>query len=137
MPRLKLPQHDRIGQEIEIAACRPWTHAERPGGLRCVPDLPIVVSNHGPEPEQGDCRYAHTPLGKIALEQGLDELLAPGDAVALASSEVGPRKPAPAPKRIGRIRAELGHGEPADLDPFHAPGQGPRALPEQVARCVP
>lgn len=52
-PGLEDAHHERRRKDIEVAANPVIRHADGAGELRRVPDLAVVVSQHGPEAPQG------------------------------------------------------------------------------------
>ncbi len=114
MPRLKLPHHESVSQQVDVSSARGWTHTECLGRLSGIPCLPVVVGEHGPKAEQRDGRDLYAPLRQISLQQRQDELLAPCHARRVASGETGARESATKPETRGRIHAQLLDGEFGD-----------------------
>jgi hypothetical protein len=133
VPGLELPHHQGVGQQIEVPPGRGRIDPERLGRLRRIPDLRVVVRQHRPETQEGGGRDAHAPLGKIAFEQRLDELLPPGEAVRFAARQPREREAAAAPRLLRHLGPELGQREAADFDALLATRQALRALPQQIA----
>lgn len=55
MPGLKLADHQRIGQQVEVAAAGGWVDPHRARRLGGVPHLAVVVRDHRPEAQQSSC----------------------------------------------------------------------------------
>ena len=129
MPGPELADHERIGQQVEVAAGGGGVHAQGTGRLRRVPDLPMVVGDHGPETQQRRRRNTHTPLRQVALEDRLDELFSPNHAVRLGPREEGPWDPSSTPELGGETRSEFGQGDPDPIQQGcsddHDPGTAP------------
>jgi len=83
MPGLQLSNEIGNGQEVEVAAHGVLAHAERARWLRRVPDLPMIVREHAPEPAHGGGRGAQAQGGQVALHRQAHEGLAPRHAVVL------------------------------------------------------
>ena len=93
----------------------------------------MIVRDHGPEALESNCRHTHSPLRQVALEQRLDELLAPGEAVALGAGEVCQREAATPPECCGAISAHFGQRKASDGDVLSAACQTLRAFPQEIA----
>jgi len=102
VPGGELPHHEGAAQEVEVAPHRRLADAQRACGLGRAPDASVIVSDHRPEALQRESGHADSHLGEIALEEGLDELLAPARAVGL---------------RAGEERAREGSAPPVELEP--------------------
>lgn len=88
VPRLELTDHLGVGQEIAVAATARRRHAERACGFRRIPDLGVEVGDQRPEPSQGRIRCSHAPLREIPLEQRLDELPPPREALGALAHQL-------------------------------------------------
>ena len=49
-PRRQEAHHERVHEQVQVASARRMRHAERPGDLRPVPDLPVIM-RHAAEAE--------------------------------------------------------------------------------------
>src|ERR1017187_4439885 len=76
-PRLQLPHHIRSHQGVEVAARGMMRNTEGVAQLRSVPDLPVVMRQHGPEPPQRLRRDVNAEQRQIALQECADKILTP------------------------------------------------------------
>lgn len=79
-------------------------------------------------------RDVNSKLGQVPLEEGLDELPAPGMAVVVRSCQKRQRKSSTLPVPHERFRAYLGESQTCDEDGFQTAGKGLRGLMEQLRR---
>lgn len=130
----QLADHERVGEQIEIAARGGLAFAEGAGGLGGVPDLAVVVGQHGPEAGQRGGRNAYPPLWQVALEQGADEASPPARAAGLAIGKVSAWESASAPQLVVAGGPYLGEGKAAQCDGLRAAGEALGGLAQQIAR---
>lgn len=102
-----------------------------------VPRLPVIVSQHGPESPQGHGRHTYAPLRQVALQQGLDEIIAPGAAIGIVAREIRQGKSTAQPQAGLGIAVELPNVETAQRQLLDPAGQALRRLPLQVSRRTP
>lgn len=137
MERLELPDHQSVGQKIEIAPDRWLSDVQDARSLRGVPGLRVIVRNDRPQPPECGGRDAHTPLRQVALEKRLNELIAPRDAVRLGTREERSRKTTASPEQILLVRAHFREREASDADALNTTGETLRALPLELPRRTP
>jgi hypothetical protein len=77
VPGLELPHHEKIGQEIEVAANGGFGHPHGASWVGRFPDLTMVVGEHGPESQQRRRRNRDSQLRDVPLQESPDVLLAP------------------------------------------------------------
>jgi len=97
----------------------------------------MVVRQHGPEATKRRRGNAHADLWQVALQEGLDELLAPVGAVRLGARQKGGRKATTAPVTRQRLLPELVEAEAAHRDRLEPPRQRLGGLPKQGRRRAP
>jgi len=68
-PGWKHSDHVGARENVEIASGSVLGSAQRPRKLRRVPNLPVVMSHHGPKTSQGFGRNRDAKLGNITLEK--------------------------------------------------------------------
>ena len=85
---------DHVGarENVEIASGSVLGSAERPRKLRRIPNLPVVMGDHGPKTSQGFGRNRDAKLGNITLEKSANEVIAPGHACGVVGCKERRRK---------------------------------------------
>ena len=131
-PGRKDSDHVGTGENIQIPASRVFGGAKRPGKLRCIPDLTMVMGDHGPETSQGFCGNGNTELRNIPFEKRSDEVIAPGNAGRIIVGQKGPRKPATQPAARTMLHPHFSEVEPGEIDKSDAAGEGFRYTFGQV-----
>jgi hypothetical protein len=86
VPRLALPHHQRLGQVVAIAPDRRFAHAERAGGIGCVPHLAVQVRQLRPEAQHRRRGHVRAELRQVALDESPGRLDAPLGGVPIASA---------------------------------------------------
>src|SRR5262245_16138315 len=76
-PGLQLPQDQRMSEDIEIISDSGIGDAKGPCEFGGVPDLAVVMSQHGPEASQGDSIDGNSQLRYISFEERADESAQP------------------------------------------------------------
>jgi len=128
-PGEDLPQHQRRGEQVEVAADRHVGDPEGAGELRSVPYLPVVVSDHRPEASERLGRDADSKRREIPLQEGADEPTPPFGTVAVRRSDEGARKAAPQPELLAGGDSHLVEIEAPELVVVDAAGQRFGGLP--------
>ena len=62
------------------------SQTERSGEFRGIPDLPVIVCDHGPEASERCSPHSNTELREISFDESSDEVLTP---VAIGSIVMG------------------------------------------------
>ena len=133
VPRLQAAHHECRFQRIQIAAHRMMRNTEGAAEFAAVPDLPVVVGQHGPEAVQRRGRHVDVQLRDVALQKRAHEVHPPTIALGVAAHGVRARKSTaqPQPPQLAR---HLVDGKARKLVVGDAPGQGFRALSQQLWR---
>jgi len=83
MPRLKLAHHIGPGEQIEIVTDSFVRKPHRASELRCIPNLPMEMSQHRPETTQGCGRYGNSQRRYVAFQKGPQKSFAPCSAICI------------------------------------------------------
>jgi hypothetical protein len=70
-PGLKLPDHEGLRQDVEIAPGRIGGDPQGGGDFGTVPELPVVIREHRPEATQHGWRNVEPELPEVAFQKGL------------------------------------------------------------------
>ena len=92
------------------------------------------MGQHVPESLQGDGRDLDAELGEIALDQGVQELAAPGQRISFGAADVRQRKAAAQPMSALSARAEISQAKALQIHGLQSAGQGLRRLLEKRGR---
>jgi len=98
VPRWKLPNHKGRDQTIQVPPDGRIGHSEGTRKLRGIPNLPVIVREHGPESPQGRRADGDAELGQIAFEKRLEELPPPFEARRFGDGQIRTGKTAPTPQ---------------------------------------
>jgi hypothetical protein len=89
------------------------------------------VRYHFPEAQQCWRKYVDAQLGQITLEERLDKLLAPDDAIGIVSREEREREASALPEAARQFSPDIDYRESGYRDCFEAASEGFGGLPEQ------
>ena len=87
IPRLELADHKRPSKDIEVGTHRFIRQTHSAGQFRSIPDLPMIMGQHGPEATHRRCGNPDTQLWNVAFQEGTKKSLAPGQALLIRGSE--------------------------------------------------
>ncbi len=133
-PRPELIDDKCTAQQVEIPADGRMRDAERAAELRRVPDLPVIMGQHRPEPLQRRDRHLRAEPCEVTLQKRADEITAPLVAPSMGASEVGARESAAEPQTVQLVRADLLQIESGQLVEGDAPRQRLRSLAKEIGR---
>jgi hypothetical protein len=129
--------HVRACENVEVVSSGVLRGAERPCKLRRVPNLPVVVGDHGPKPSQSFGRNRNAELRNITLEKSSDKVVAPGHACSVVSCKERRRKSTAQPKLIRLLRADFFEIETGKVNESYAASQRFRHALYQIGRSRP
>ena len=122
---------DAARERVEVAAHRRVGDAKRAPKLGRIPELRVVVREHGPEALEGRRRHAETELTKLTLEVRAHELLAPLKGRGLGSCQERAGKAAAKPQLLEGVCRNLVARKAAELVEGDASGEGLGALTQE------
>ena len=94
VPWLQLTDHQQSGKNVQIAPHCRLGDTHRPRGLCSIPNLTVVVSEHGPEAKERRSRDPDAQLRHVPFQEGSNELLSPLGAILGRSCQIGAREAA-------------------------------------------
>ncbi len=122
-PGRKDSHHIGAREDVEVTSRGVLGGAEGSGELRRVPNLTVVMGNHGPKASEGFGRDRDAKLGDIAFEKSSDKVATPGHARSIIGGKKRQRKTAAEPELIALCCADFLEIEPAEIDEAHAASQ--------------
>lgn len=90
VPREQAAHHVGLLQCVQVAPHGFGRYTHGGSDLRSVPDLGVVVGEHGPETAQGGGTVSEAEQAQVALQEGADELFAPTHAVLVVRCQERP-----------------------------------------------
>ena len=136
-PGWKHSDHVGSRENVEIASGSVLGSAERPRKLRRIPNLPVVMGDHGPKTSQGFGRNRDAKLGNITLEKSANEVVAPGHACRIVGCKERRRKSTAQPKLIALLHADFSEIETGEVNESYAASQRFRHAFYEVRRGRP
>ncbi len=106
-PWLKSTNHERAGENVQVATCSGVANAHGGSNLRSVEGLPMEVNEHLPETTDRLRWNRDAERRNVAFEEGSDERLAPGRTRVDRGGEKRERKASTDPQGIECIPAHL------------------------------
>src|SRR3990170_4817124 len=137
MPGPQLPNHEKGGQQIEVSPHRGLGNAQRSGGIRRFPDLPVIMGEHRPEAEQRGGRDRDAELRQVPFKERPDETPPPCPAILLSAGQGRPGKSSPFPVAGQRLRAPFGGTEPGNKKGLPSSPERFGRLPEKIGGSAP
>ena len=134
MPGLKLEDHQPGGQDVQIVPHRRIGDPERPGELRGIPGLGMIMGQHRPKPAKGDRADVDPELRQVPFQERLDERSAPFIALRGRAGQVRPGESPPKPEALAIFDPDFIEGETFQLMENHAACEGLRSLAEELRR---
>ena len=92
------------------------------------------MGHHGPETEHGRRGHTDSQHRDVPLEDGVDEVLPPGQRIVFAPGQERSGESSPQPKPLQPRNACFFEAESRDGDGLHAPGQGFGSIPHEAGR---
>src|SRR6266545_1955790 len=132
MPGRELADDESAGEDIAIAGHGGVRDSEGAGELRAVPDLPVVMGDHGPKSPQGRPGDLDTELREIPLQKSPHELIPPVGAENVGWRQEGAGETAAQPEGAQRVLPNLRESETFEMVEGDPPGKRFGALLQEI-----